>query len=448
MDTNIKSLILNILNESEANRIIPKNVKLSVASTCSRKRSSEAEFVQPIGRLQKDELLDRYVAALIVMKKPCPQSEEDIEKLKTFKYFGEKAIKYGATIEEIKTLYDANAKKKSSATTVTAKPATPVSSKDPEAVLKQITQKIPQSLYKKIVEFATSWPYEARHVVHNVKDQEGYKLCKDQIDAYLKDLIARGEYKFEKIGPLIQKEFKEFEDLMGLNLKSYIFIDKFVGYGTWRCDCYYFYMWINKDQAIMRRNCKYNHRDVQSYDPVSDAIFKNLTDFCVYDDRDRYRVNLLEHLSCEMYANIISYYIYYLIKQERNKNKGSSAETLKKYDIVSEHVTFDWLKKNIKNILFNNPDYKFPVNYSDYQGTIHYLEYKSSNKKYYLNMIASDADDDNDIRTFDWLDELLNSRNGYEFDEGGHYFSVDNLDDLADHIYQKAKKLIEKGVII
>ena len=56
MDTNIKSLILNILNESETNRIIPKNVKLSVASTCSRKRSSEAEFVQPIGRLQTDTL--------------------------------------------------------------------------------------------------------------------------------------------------------------------------------------------------------------------------------------------------------------------------------------------------------------------------------------------------------------------------------------------------------
>ena len=446
MDTNIKSLIFKILNESDANRIIPKNVKLSVASTCSRKRSTEAEFVMPIGRLQKDELLDRYVAALIIMRKPCPQSKEDIEKLKTYKEYGLKALKYGATIEEIKTLYDANSKKGKSDTNVVAKPTVKASNNDPEAILKKITKNIPQSLYKKIVEYVTSWPYEAKHHPHNVKNEEGFKLCKDQIEAYLKDLIARGEYKFEKIGPMIQKDFKEFEDLMNLNLKSYIFIDKFVGYGTWQCDCYYFYMWINKDEAIMRRNSKYNHRNVQSYDPVSDGIFKNLTDFCVYDDR--YRVNLLELLSCEMYANIISYYIYYLVKQERNKNKGDSATTLKKYNIVGERGTIEWLRNNIKNILFNNPDYKFPVKYSDWQGTIYYLEYESAKKKYFVNLIVSDEDDDNDQYAADFLDNLLRSSNGYEYDENGHYCSVNSLEALADHIYKKAKSLIEKGIII
>ncbi|MBO6272003.1 hypothetical protein J6O48_04405 [bacterium] len=52
-------------------------------------------------KLTKDDLLQRYVAALLITKKPCPKNLNDIEKLKTFKLFAQKALELGATINDI-----------------------------------------------------------------------------------------------------------------------------------------------------------------------------------------------------------------------------------------------------------------------------------------------------------------------------------------------------------
>jgi hypothetical protein len=102
--------IKNALNEAGRinHRTIDRKLWLSVASVCSRNRSTEAEFVKPMKKLTKDDLLNRYVAALLIMKKPCPKSETDIEKNKTLKLFAQKALQLGATFEDIQNLYDVN----------------------------------------------------------------------------------------------------------------------------------------------------------------------------------------------------------------------------------------------------------------------------------------------------------------------------------------------------
>ena len=73
MNKYIEYIINNILNEARVQRTIDKKLWLTVSSTISRNKSSEAEFIKPIGN-DKDNLLQRYVAALLITKKECPQS--------------------------------------------------------------------------------------------------------------------------------------------------------------------------------------------------------------------------------------------------------------------------------------------------------------------------------------------------------------------------------------
>jgi len=56
----IKSLyesLTNSLNEARLNRTIDKKLWLTVASICSRNKSTEAEFIKPMSKMTKDELL-------------------------------------------------------------------------------------------------------------------------------------------------------------------------------------------------------------------------------------------------------------------------------------------------------------------------------------------------------------------------------------------------------
>lgn len=100
---------LNEMSKKIDHRTIDRSLWLSIASTCSRNKATECEFVKPMKKLTKDDLLNRYVGGLIILRKPCPQSEGDIEKLKSFKLLGQRAIELGATIEDIQNLYDINA---------------------------------------------------------------------------------------------------------------------------------------------------------------------------------------------------------------------------------------------------------------------------------------------------------------------------------------------------
>lgn len=110
---------INEMARLSVQRTIDRKLWLSVASTCSRNKSTEAENIKP-GKGDKDNLLNRYVAALIIMRKPCPQTEDDIDDIKTFKLVGHKYLELGGTIEEIQDLYNKNTGK--SSTVVTKKP--------------------------------------------------------------------------------------------------------------------------------------------------------------------------------------------------------------------------------------------------------------------------------------------------------------------------------------
>lgn len=104
----IKSLyesLVNCLNEARVQRTIDKKLWLSIASTCSRNKAAEAENIKPRPTQTKEQLLPRYVAALLIMKKQCPENEQDINDIKTFKLVGRRLLELGCTIEEIKQEY-------------------------------------------------------------------------------------------------------------------------------------------------------------------------------------------------------------------------------------------------------------------------------------------------------------------------------------------------------
>lgn len=112
---------LNEMARLSVQRTIDKKLWLSVASTCSRNKSTEAENIKPIGT-NKVNLLNRYVAALIIMRKPCPETEDDIDNLKTFKLIGKRYLQLGGTLQEIQDLYDKNIGKSISSTNTEKKP--------------------------------------------------------------------------------------------------------------------------------------------------------------------------------------------------------------------------------------------------------------------------------------------------------------------------------------
>lgn len=98
---------INEMTRLVVQRTIDKKLWLSVASTCSRNKSTEAENIRPIGS-DKENLLNRYVAALIIMRKPCPETEDDIDTLKTFKLVAKRYLQLGGTLQEIQDLYNKN----------------------------------------------------------------------------------------------------------------------------------------------------------------------------------------------------------------------------------------------------------------------------------------------------------------------------------------------------
>ena len=65
---------------------------------------TECEFVKPMKKLTKNDLIERYVAALIIMKKPCPKTKRDMDKIKVFDLFGHRILDLGGTISEIQDL--------------------------------------------------------------------------------------------------------------------------------------------------------------------------------------------------------------------------------------------------------------------------------------------------------------------------------------------------------
>ena len=100
-----------MLNEAaKVQRTIDPKLWASVQSACSRKyKDTLGEDAVPPVKDDKDTLLARYVAGLIILKQPCPESLSDIDKIGAFKQFGHKLINvFGCSLYDIQVLYNEN----------------------------------------------------------------------------------------------------------------------------------------------------------------------------------------------------------------------------------------------------------------------------------------------------------------------------------------------------
>ena len=97
------------LNEMAVKRTINPKALANVRDAASRRNFDEtwATNVEPLSKFDDVELLNRYVAALLVFHKECPQSEEDIDKIGVFKNYAHKMIDEGTmTIDDVINLYN------------------------------------------------------------------------------------------------------------------------------------------------------------------------------------------------------------------------------------------------------------------------------------------------------------------------------------------------------
>ena len=70
-----------------------------------------ASSVRPLNKLDAEELLHRYVSALLIFGKECPQTEDEIDEIGVFAEYAHKFIdEMGGTLDDIKSLYEKNDK--------------------------------------------------------------------------------------------------------------------------------------------------------------------------------------------------------------------------------------------------------------------------------------------------------------------------------------------------
>ena len=222
---NISFAIKSSLNEMAKkidHRTVDRKLWLSVASVCSRNKETECEFIKPMKKLTKQDLLDRYVIGLIILKKPCPKNIKDIEKIKSFKLIGQRAIELGATIDEIKELYNINSGKGSN------KPVKPVSHVKPKPVTPVVSVKKPRSprspINKKyitkldnITQSITTKMYEdiPSNTGYVSEYDKVYKACQKDIEKYIKTYIRRSGQDMDQFVKLLQDDIINFNKLTG-----------------------------------------------------------------------------------------------------------------------------------------------------------------------------------------------------------------------------------------
>lgn len=167
----IKSLyesLLSCLNEARVQRTIDKKLWLSIASTCSRNRATEAENIKPSPSATKEQLLPRYIAALLIMKKPCPTSEQDMDDIKTFKLVGKKLLQLGCTIEEIQNEYVANGGK--------------IITKEVNANPQQVEQKLESDIKKPVEQQVQKPVIPVKQAKPKIELPEGIKSYEEMLE--------------------------------------------------------------------------------------------------------------------------------------------------------------------------------------------------------------------------------------------------------------------------
>ena len=98
--------LLNRLNEA-VNRTIDAKLWKSIASSCSSKyKNNLGVTAEPKGT--RDELLQRFIAGLIILKQDCPQTEKDMRDCPAFTRWANKLLDMGVTMGEVHKLWNEN----------------------------------------------------------------------------------------------------------------------------------------------------------------------------------------------------------------------------------------------------------------------------------------------------------------------------------------------------
>ena len=455
---NLKSLLYSLLNESRMHETLDRKLLLAVSSICSRNRSTNAEFIKPLTKWDKDMLLNRYVAALIVMKKPCPQSPEDIEKIGTFKLVGQKALQLGATIEDINDLYDKNTtdtwRQKHNISFERNKPEkypvldttpdqVPRQKTDPMEIVEEFIKDIPEDMYS----YIDNYRYQ-----NELEELETYKLAIPHIMEYINQQTKLANYNFNKFAKLIKKDFKPLYKIISPKNKTYIYCDRIL---RW----YYVHymdiiMEISEDNVDLYLAVYWESTGgierVSPIDLTKNNILKDLKNPTIkwkyenkwYEDTVK---DFDKSICGYIYKNLVIPYVKW--KVEKKNFSPTYKSTLKKYNIIeSEEGDFNWFKNNIKKILFNNPNKVLNVRYCDWQGQIDRIYYDSKKKKYCMDLTP--ANDDTDGWAFESLDDILRctTNKGYHYNSYDDlYVSVIYLDEFAKKVYNMILKLIKYG---
>lgn len=470
--------IRNILNEMAKkidHRTLDRKLLLSVASVCSRNKATECEFVKPMKKLTKQDLMERYVAALIIMKKPCPKTERDMDKIKVFNLFGHRILELGGTISEIQDLYNINM-----GITSNTKPiqSTHVVQSEPDIVkpvrkphttstrskvskkyitkLETLIQHIPTSLYDDSDVKSVSYVSEYNKV---------YKKCHNDIESYVNSLLKKCHNDAIKFVDLLRDDIINFNKLTGFSDKHLFAIRKNVGYVRRGYDGYdqYFNLEIDPDSY----NCFVEYEaasfapDARRRDFKRDFELTNLfkyplTSYSYFNEKP----NLFKVLCEGVYLYIVKPYILYKLNGNESENAANSEKTLLKYKMETNPSNyFQWFKSQIKTILENNPDKKIYCNYNDWSGAIKDLYYNSSNGKCFIHVYMQSGSSDRD--STDTLNHLtsLSASDEYEFTytdrtySGYHedaYYScvVSDLDTFAEKVFNIIKEDIQKGKLV
>lgn len=104
---------LDEMARAAVNRTVNPKSYANVRDAIARRNYDEdwASSVRPLSKFDAVELLHRYVSALLIFGKECPQTEDDIDKIGVFAEYAHKLIdEMGGTLDDIKTLYEKNDK--------------------------------------------------------------------------------------------------------------------------------------------------------------------------------------------------------------------------------------------------------------------------------------------------------------------------------------------------
>ena len=106
---------LDEMARAAVNRTVNPKSYANVRDAIARKEYNEdwATSVRPLSKFDAEELLHRYVSALLIFGKECPQTEDEIDEIGVFAEYAHKFIdEMGGTLDDIKTLYEKNDKVK------------------------------------------------------------------------------------------------------------------------------------------------------------------------------------------------------------------------------------------------------------------------------------------------------------------------------------------------